>query len=125
MRAKTVDLERVRTLVARGGGAWPPASPWVWQDSWWDPAGHEYAIILSVRFDPPVALGGTGTLTLLGVDYDIDPNCPWRNLIVTKPDGTVITQRIPDQGRTGTIGKNGLNSRGLTTFTDIGSVTAG
>lgn len=121
--SRTGDLQRIGDVVTFGGGAWPPASPWVWQDSWWDPAGNEYAIILAVYFDSPV--NGAGTLALQKVDYDVDPNCPWRNLIVTKPDGAVITQRIPDQGRTGTIGKTALNSRGLVLFTDIGSITAG
>lgn len=102
--------------------AWPPASPWVWTDSWWD-GPTAYSITLSVRFDSPV--NGGGTLALQGVDYDVDPNCPWRYLIVDKPDGTRIAQKIPDGGRTGTIGPAGLASRGLSTFTDIGSITAG
>lgn len=102
--------------------AWPPASPWVWTDSWWD-GDIPHDITLSVRFDSPV--NGGGTLALQGVDYDIDPGCPWRYLIVDKPDGTRIAQKIPDGGRTGTIGPVALASRGLSTFTDIGSITVG
>lgn len=102
--------------------AWPPASPWVWTDSWWV-GDIPYSITLSVRFDSPV--NGGGTLALQGVDYDIDPNCPWRYLIVDKPDGTRIAQKIPDGGRTGTIGPGPLAARGLSTFTDIASITAG
>lgn len=106
-----------------GGAPWPPASPWVWTDSWWGTDGLPYDITLSVRFDSPV--NGGGTLALQGVDYDIDPNCPWRYIIVDKPDGTRIAQRIPDGGRTGTVGKNALNTRGLVLFTDIAQITAG
>lgn len=104
------------------GSAWPPASPWVWSDSWWD-GNNEHSITLSFRFDSPV--NGGGTLALQGLDYDIDPNCPWRYLIVVKPDGTRITQKIPDGGRTGTINATVLANRGLSTFTDLGSITAG
>lgn len=102
--------------------AWPPASPWVWSDSWWD-GDTPQSITLSVRFDSPV--NGGGTLALQGVDYDVAPGCPWRYLIVDKPDGTRVAQKIPDGGRAGTIGPNGLASRGLSTFTDIGSITVG
>ncbi len=106
-----------------GGGAWPPASPWVWQDSWVDAGGNQKDLIISVRFDSPV--NGGGTLALQGVDYDLDPSCPWQYLIVVKPDGTRIVQQIPRTARTGTIGKAALASRGLTSFNDIGSITAG
>ena len=108
---------------------WPPPSPWVWTDSWWGTDGLPYDITLWVRFDSTTNADGTpnpaGTLALQGVDYDIDPNCPWRYIIVDKPDGTRIAQQIPQGGRTGTIGKNALNTRGLVLFTDIGDITAG
>lgn len=107
------------------GGAWPPASPWVWQDSWWDAQGNQRSIVLSFRFDPSVAFGGTGTFAFLGCDYDLDPQCPWGWLIVVRSDGTRITQQIPRIARTGTITTAQLASRGLNKFTDIGSITAG
>jgi len=105
-----------------GGGAWPPASPWVWTDQWWQ-GGQPYSITLSFRFDSPV--NGSGTLALQGLDYDVDPNCPWRYIIVDKPDGSRISQRIPAGGRTGTVTAGQLASRGLTSFNDLGSITAG
>lgn len=122
MQAKTVHLDQVSQVIISGRGAWPPASPWVWQDSWWQ-GDNEYSLILSVRFDSPV--NGTGTLVLQGLDYDIDPNCPWRWLIVVKPDGTRVTQQIPQGGRTGTVGAAALATKGLTSFNDLGSITAG
>jgi hypothetical protein len=109
--------------IVRGGGRWPPASPWVWQDSWWDAQGAQKSIVLSFRFDDAVT--GGGTFALQGMDYDLDPACPWAWLIVVRSDGTRITQQIPRTSRTGTITTTQLSARGLNAFTDIGSVTAG
>lgn len=105
-----------------GGGAWPPASPWVYQADWMQ-AGNLFSLTLSFRFDSPV--NGTGTLALQGLDYDVDPNCPWSWVIVVKPDGTRITQQIPRAARSGTIGAAALATRGLTSFNDLGSITVG
>lgn len=105
------------------GGAWPPASPWVWASQWWDTEGNPQAITLSVRFDSPV--NGGGTLALQGLDYDIDPGCPWRFILVDKPDGTRTAVQIPAGGRSGTISKAALNTRGFMSFSDIGQITAG
>jgi hypothetical protein len=106
-----------------GGGAWPPSSPYLWSDSWWDAQGNAKTIALSIRFDSPVNGGGTNVLQ--GVDYDLDPACPWSYLIVVKPDGTRIAQQIPRTARTGTITAAQLASVGLNLFTDIGSITVG
>lgn len=104
-------------------GAWPPASPWVWQASWWDAQGAQKSIVLSFRFDDAVT--GGGTFALQGMDYDLDPACPWAWLIIVRADDTRITQQIPRTSRTGTITTTQLSARGLNLFTDIGSVTVG
>lgn len=107
-----------------GRGAWPPASPWVWSDTWWDAQQNPKVISLSWRFDSPVNGGGTNALQ--GLDYDVDPNCPWRWIILVKPDGTKITHQIPQGGRTGTITATQLAAIGLTTFADVSnSITVG
>ncbi|MFB9925980.1 hypothetical protein ACFORO_12625 [Amycolatopsis halotolerans] len=104
-------------------GAWPPASPWVCQFSWYDATGAQKNIVLSIRFDSPVNGGGTNALQ--GVDYDLDPACPWAWLIVVRSDGTRITHQIPRVSRTGTITAAQLTAIGLNSFLDIGSVTVG
>ena len=106
-----------------GGGKWPPASPWVWSDSWWDSQSNARSIVLSFRFDDNVT--GGGTFALQGCDYNLDPQCPWGWLIVVRSNGTRITQQIPRGSRTGTITATQLASVGLNVFTDIGSITAG
>lgn len=107
----------------KGGGRWPPASPWVWQASWWDAAGNPKSIVLTFRFDDAVT--GGGTFAFAGCDYDLDPQCPWQYLIVVRSDGTRITHQIPRGNRTGTITSTQLAAVGLNKFTDIGSVTVG
>lgn len=109
-------------IVAKGGGAFP-ASPYVWADSWWTANGAERKIILSIRFDSPTNGGGTNVLQ--GLDYDLDPGCPWEVLIITKPDGTVLKQHIPRTTRTGTITAVQLHNFGLDSFLDIASITVG
>lgn len=106
-------------------GAWPPASPWVWTDSWYDANGTAASATLSFRFDSPVNGGGTNQLQ--GCDWTLDANCPWTWLIVVKADGTRLTQQIPatKQNRSGTITAQQLHNFGLDLFTDIGSVTVG
>lgn len=123
--AKTAHLSTLGAEVLKGGGAWPPASPWVWQASWWDANGNPKSIILSFRFDAPVTQGGTGTLAFQGCDYDLDPACPWQYLIVVRADGAKVTHQIPRGARTGTITSTQLAAVGLHIFTDIGSVTVG
>lgn len=110
-------------MPALGHGTWPPASPWIWQDSWYDANGAQKTIVLTWRFDDTVT--GGSTLALQGLDYDVDPACPWRYLIIVKPDGTRITHQIPAGGRTGTISAAVLATAGLSTFTDLGSTTVG
>lgn len=122
-RAKITHMAEERGTTALGRGAWPPASPYVWQDSWTDPQGNRRTIVLSWRFDSPVNGGGTNVLQ--GLDYDLDPQCPWEILIVVRSDGVRITQQIPRTARTGTIGPTPLANRGLNTFLDIGSITVG
>ena len=66
------------------------------------------------------------TFAFLGVDYDLDPACPWEFLIVVKSDGTTrLTRQIPRGSRTGTITTAQLAAFGLAKFTDIGSITVG
>lgn len=101
-----------------GGGAWPPPSPWVWQDSWWDAQGNPKSIVLTFRYD-------NTTFAFAGCDYDLDPQCPWSWLIVVRSDGGRITQQIPRGNRTGTITAAQLATVGLNKFTDIGSITVG
>jgi hypothetical protein len=104
-------------------GAWPPASPWVWKDSWWN-GNAEYSVVLSFRFDSPVNGGGTNQLQ--GCDYDLDPDCPWKYLIIVRAtDNARLVQKIPSVSRTGTITAQQLHNFGLDLFTDIGSVTVG
>lgn len=122
-RAPVVNLKSVEAVVARGGGAWPPASPYVWIGSWWTTNGQERQIILSFRFDSPVNGGGTNALQ--GLDYDLDPGCPWEVLIIVTATGTQLKQHIPRASRTGTITANQLHNFGLDTFLDIGSITVG
>jgi hypothetical protein len=110
-------------MIPMGGGKWPPASPWVWQDTWWDANNNPKSIILSFRFDDNVT--GGGTLAFQGCDYDLDPACPWQYLIVVRSDGTRITHQIPRISRTGTITATQLAAVGLHIFTDIGSITVG
>lgn len=121
--AKTTRLTEVQADILKGGGAWPPASPWIWQDSWWDAQNNQRSIVLTFRFDSPV--NGGGTLTFQGCDYDLDPQCPWEYLIVVRSDGTRITHHIPRGARTGTITTAQLATVGLNKFTDIGSITVG
>lgn len=108
--------------VLRGGGAWPPASPWLYQADWTQ-ATKLYSLTLSFRFDSPV--NGGGTLALQGLDYDVDPNCPWNWIIVVKPDHTRITQQIPRASRSGTVTAAQLAAKGLTSFNDLASITVG
>lgn len=122
-RAKVTHIHEIEGIVLRGGGAWPPASPWVWQDSWWDAQNNQKSIILSFRFDSPV--NGGGTLAFQGCDYDLDPQCPWQYLIVVRSNGTRVTHQIPRASRTGTITTAQLAAVGLNVFTDIGSITVG
>ena len=106
-----------------GGGAWPPASPYTWVGTWWNAQNAKREIILSIRFDSPVNGGGTNALQ--GVDYDLDPQCPWEYLIIVKSDGTVLSRQIPRGSRTGTITAAQLHNFGLDSFLDIGSITVG
>jgi hypothetical protein len=116
-------ITKLSEIPLKGGGQWPPPSPWVWQDSWWDAQGIARSIVLSFRFDDTNT--GTGTLAFQGCDYDLDPACPWQYLIVVRSDGTRITHQIPRTARTGTITMAQLAAVGLNKFTDIGSVTVG
>jgi hypothetical protein len=93
----------------------------VWQDSWYDSAGQAKTMTAQIFFD----VGATNQLQR--VDYDIDVDCPWRFLIVVKPDGTRLSQHLPTAPgqRTGSISRSQLLSRGLDVFDDIGSITVG
>jgi hypothetical protein len=121
--AKITHMATERASVVAAHGAWPPASPYVWQDSWTDAQGVSKSIVLAFRFDSPV--NGGGTLVLQGLDYDLDPACPWAFLIVVKPDTSRVTRQIPRGARTGTVTAAQLAAVGLSTFTDIGSITVG
>jgi hypothetical protein len=102
--------------------AWPPASPYVWTAAW-DGDTQNNSITLTVNFDSPV--NGGGTLALQGIDYDIDPGCPWRFIIIDKPDHTRIALHIQQGGRSGTFNQASLSARGLNTFSDIAQITVG
>lgn len=115
--AKITHMHEVRAGIIAGRGAWPPPSPWIWQDSWWTPAMVKRDIILTWNFD--------GGLAFTSLGYDLDPGCPWEYLIVTKPDSTRITHQIPRVSRTGTITAAQLLAKGLHLFTDIASITVG
>lgn len=105
-------------------GPWPPASPYVWTSTWNDRAGSPMTLSLSFRFDSPVNGGSTNALQ--GVDYDLDPRCPWEYIIIMKSDGvTRLTRQIPRVARTGTITTAQLHTFGLDSFLDIGSITVG
>lgn len=106
-----------------GGGAWPPASPWVWIGRWWNASNQPFEIVLNIRFDSPVNGGGTNALQ--GVDYDLDPQCPWEYLIVGRSDGVLLSRQIPRTTRTGTITASQLHTFGLDSFLDIGYITVG
>lgn len=121
--AKLTVLDEHASEILKGGGRWPPASPYVWQDSWYDAQGSQKSIVLTFRFDDAVTGGGTFNFT--GVDFDLDPACPWQVLIIVRSDGTRITHSIPRVSRTGTISPAQLATHGLNKFTDIGSITAG
>jgi hypothetical protein len=122
-RAKTTHMDTERAGANLGRGIWPPASPWVWKDSWWDTNMVEKSIVLTWSFDDAVT--GGGTLAFTSLAYDLDPQCPWEWLIVIKPNLTRITQQIPRGARTGTITSAQLAAKGLHVFTDIGSITVG
>jgi hypothetical protein len=102
-------------------GPWPPASPWVWGDSFWDEDGNQHPLTFYVRFDSPV--NGTGTLVLQGIDYERDSEVPWDYMIVDRADAERVSLEMT--GETGTFGPEELNGIGLETFDDIGSLTAG
>lgn len=101
-----------------GRGAWPPSSPYVWSDSWIDSQGNQKSLTLTFRYD-------NTTFVFAGLDYDLDPQCPWEFLIIVKSDGTRLTRQIPRGSRTGTVTAAQLATFGLAKFTDIGSITAG
>lgn len=44
-----------------------------------------------------------------GMDYDLDPSCPWNTLQLTKADGAVLQQQIPRTSRTGTVNAQQLS----------------
>jgi len=116
-------LSVMRTIVAKGGGAWPPPSPYVWTASWWDTAGNPFQIVLTIRFNSSFSGGDNA---LLGVDYDLDPKCPWEYLIVVRAtDNAKLVRQIPRSSRTGTLSPTQLHNFGLDLFTDIGSITVG
>lgn len=121
--AKLTHLREVQADILKGGGQWPPPSPWIWQDSWWNAQGAPRSIVLTFRFDDTNT--GGGTLAFQGCDYDLDPQCPWEWLIVVRSDGVRITHQIPRTARTGTITAAQLSLRGLNKFTDIQSITVG
>jgi hypothetical protein len=103
-----------------GGGHWPPASPWSTADSWWDPDGNPHPYTLAVRFDSPVNGGGTGEL--YGIDYTIDPDCPWRYVIIQRADDVSVSLNMVDDF--GTFDATDLSDIGLAVFDDIGSISA-
>jgi hypothetical protein len=80
-----------------GGGAWPPPSPYVWRQPWWDQAGNAFFISLTFRYSD------TAPRAVLGMDYDLDPGCPWNTLQMRKADGAILEQQIPRTARTGTV----------------------
>lgn len=102
-------------------GPWPPASPWVWGDSFWDQDGSPHPLTFYVRFDSPV--NGGGTLVLDSIDYERDPECPWHFMIVDRADSVRVSLEMT--GETGTFDTAALNGIGLEMFDDIGSLTAG
>jgi hypothetical protein len=105
-----------------GAGSWPPdTSPYVWQDHWWDAAGQPKTMTAQIFFDAGV------TNQLQRVDYDIDPDCPWRFLIVVRADQVRLSQQLPTAPgqRNGSISRAQLVSRGLDVFLDIASITVG
>lgn len=102
--------------------AWPPASPWIWTDQWWD-GNTPFNISLTIRFDSPV--NGSGTLALQGIDYDCDSGCPWRFILIDKPDHSRTALPIPPGNLSGTFNPASLAGRGLNTFTDLAQVTVG
>jgi hypothetical protein len=104
-----------------GKGAWPPASPWSTSDTWWDTDNQPHPFTLSVRFDSPVNGGGTNAIQ--GIDYVIDPGCPWRWMIIDRPDGARVALEMTAD--TGTFDAEALAGIGVEFFADIGSLTAG
>jgi hypothetical protein len=102
-------------------GPWPPASPWVWGDSFWDQDGNPHPLTMYVYFDSPV--NGGGTLTLDRIDYERDAENPWHYMIVDRADSERVSLEMTAE--TGTFGTAALNDIGLESFNDIGSLTAG
>lgn len=106
------------------GSARPPASPYVWSDSWYDKNGVAHAFTLTFNFDSPVNGGGTNVITSL--DYSIDAQCPWQYIIVERStDGVLLSHQIPNGSHSGSLTQAQVNSYGLTLFTDIGYITVG
>jgi hypothetical protein len=80
-----------------GFGAWPPPPPYQWSAQWWDNNGNMFQIILTFRYS------NTTPRPVLGMDYDLDPGCPWNTLQLRKADGAILEQQIPRTTRTGTV----------------------
>lgn len=78
-------------------GAWPLPSPYVWTALWWDATGNPFAITLTFRYVD------TAPRPVLGMDYNLDPGCPWNTLQMRKADGAILEQQIPRTTRTGTV----------------------
>lgn len=104
-----------------GGGHWPPASPWTTSDSWWDSDNNPHSVSLSVRFDSPVNGGGTNEIQ--GIDWVIDPGCPWRWMIIDRSDNVRVSMEMSTD--TGTFDVDALAGIGVHLFADIGTLTAG
>lgn len=80
------------------GGVWPPPSPYRWSAQWWNSTGTTmYEIVLTFRYS------NTAPRPVIGMDYDLDPSCPWNTLQMRKADGAILEQQIPRGARTGTV----------------------